>query len=155
MTSAGWPCAACPAAALRVVRRGGRHVAHVDRVQRRDIDAELHRRRAEQHRQPLELRAVLLAPLVAVFLGEAEAGLALQAVVLLDLGGVLARLEVEELVHGLAQQAGDVAVQARKKALSSACRWLWLSVPSSHNSAVPLSCQPVRPTSVSSLRTRP
>ena len=36
---------------LRVVGWGRRHVAHVDGIERRDIDAEFHGRRTEQHRQ--------------------------------------------------------------------------------------------------------
>ena len=47
----GLPAAAGAAAALRVVRRRGRDVAHVDDVELGDVDAELHRRRAEQDRQ--------------------------------------------------------------------------------------------------------
>ena len=46
----GLPAPARASAALGVVRRRGRHVAHVNRVQGRDVDAELHRRRAEEHR---------------------------------------------------------------------------------------------------------
>ena len=46
----GLAAAAGAAGALRVVRRRRRDVAQVDDVQRRDVDAELHRRRAEQHR---------------------------------------------------------------------------------------------------------
>ena len=43
--------AARAAATLSVVRRRRRHVAHVDGVERRDVDAELHRRGTEQDRQ--------------------------------------------------------------------------------------------------------
>jgi hypothetical protein len=32
---------------LRVICRSGRHVSHVDRIERGDVDAELHRRRAK------------------------------------------------------------------------------------------------------------
>ena len=52
-----------------------------------------------------------LAPFVAVLLGKAKARLAFQPVVLFDLGRVLASLEVEELVDGVVEQAGDVAVK--------------------------------------------
>lgn len=50
--------------------------------------------------------------LFAVFLGEAESGLAFEAVFLLHLGGVLARFKVEELMYGVGEQRCDVAVQA-------------------------------------------
>ena len=56
--------AAGATAALRVVGRRRRDVAQVDGVQRRDVDAELHRRRAEEHRQ----EAVGLAELAEVLL---------------------------------------------------------------------------------------
>ena len=66
-----------PSAALRIVGRGRRHVAHVDHVQLRNVDAQLHRRRTEQQRQ---LRA-------------AEPVLALFTIVARDLRRVLPRLE--------------------------------------------------------------
>jgi hypothetical protein len=93
-----------PAAALRVVGRRRRHVAQVDGVQRRDVDAEFHGRRAEHYRQPFERFAGLLEPFVAILAGEAEARLAFEAVVLLDLGRMLARLEVEQAVGGVGEQ---------------------------------------------------
>ena len=45
--------AAAPSAAtaLRVIRRRGRHIPHIDRVESRNIHAEFHGRRAEQNRQ--------------------------------------------------------------------------------------------------------
>ena len=50
-TNAGCPLRPARPAALRVVRRRWRDVAEVDDVERGDVDAELHRRRAEQQRQ--------------------------------------------------------------------------------------------------------
>src|SRR4051794_31376493 len=40
-----------PSGALRVVRRGWRDVAQVHDIERCDVDAVLHRRRAEEHRE--------------------------------------------------------------------------------------------------------
>ena len=51
--------AAGPAAALGVVGRRRRHVAQVDGVEVGDVDAQLHRRRAEQHRQLARAEPVL------------------------------------------------------------------------------------------------
>src|SRR3546814_9569250 len=97
----GLPRSAGAARALGVVRRRRRHVAHVDRVQRRDVDTELHRRRAEHRRQRDlglahlthvlarfgQLRAVLFLP--------AEAAFAPFAPRLVDLSGMLATFEPE------------------------------------------------------------
>ena len=72
----GLPGTAGSPGALRVVRRGGRHVPQADGAEGVDVDAEFHRRRAVQHRQrrlaelglPLlpvkrrHLRGVLLGP---------------------------------------------------------------------------------------------
>ena len=71
-----------------------------------------------------------VAPLFAVFVGEAEAGFALHAVGLFHLGGVFTGLEVEQAVGGFRQQLGGVAVQVAKErvfvgladALAIACR---------------------------------
>ena len=113
--------AARPSAPLGVVRRRRRHVAHVDRVQGRDVDAELHRRGAEEHRQepvglaglpePLPVRRQLLA----LALAEAEALLPELAVVGIDLGGVLARLEPEERVHRGAEHSRQVLVEVAEE----------------------------------------
>ena len=66
-----------PAAALGVVRRRRRHIAHVDGVQRGDVHAQLHRWRAVQEPQP----------------GIAELLLALLAHAGIHLGGVLPCLQ--------------------------------------------------------------
>jgi hypothetical protein len=73
----GLTAAARPAAALGVVRRGRRDVAHVDDVELGDVDAELHGRGTEQERQ----------------LGLAEAGLTAFALVGADLGRVLVGMQ--------------------------------------------------------------
>ena len=59
--------------------------------------------------------AVLFAPFVLVFVGEAEPGLALQPVFLLYLGGVLSGLEVKQPMGGLAQKFGDIAIKIAEK----------------------------------------
>ena len=82
------------AGALRIIRWRRRHVAQVDGVERRDIDAELHGRRAEQHRQEdvgltglaqfllflRELGAILLAPTEPPFAPFAPLGVDLRSV---------------------------------------------------------------------------
>ena len=109
------PGATGTAAALGVVGRRRRHVAHVDRVERGDVHAQLHGRGAEQHRQPVQFVPVFGPPLFPVLVGVAEPGFAFQPVILLHLGGVFARLEVEQAVRGLAQQGSDVAVQVAEE----------------------------------------
>jgi hypothetical protein len=76
-------------------------VAHVDRVQLGDVDTEFHGRPAEQHRQ----------------LSVAEPIFPLLALIAVDLGGVLARLEpVEESLVSV--QAGrDVPVQLAEEGI--------------------------------------
>src|SRR5690606_3590949 len=98
------------AAALRVVRGRRRDVAQVDGVQSGDVDAELHRRRAEEDRQEAvrltDLAEVLFvgAELLTLLVPESEALLTHRALLAVDLRGVLARLESEERVDGLAQR---------------------------------------------------
>ena len=117
----GLAAAARASAALGVVRRRGRHVAHVDRVQGRDVDAELHRRGAEEHRQePVGLAGLpesllVRRKLLALAFAEAEALLPDLAVVGIDLGGVLARLEPEERVHGGAEHPREVLVEVAEE----------------------------------------
>ena len=117
----GLTAAARAPAALGVVRRRGRHVAHVDRVQSRDVDAELHRRGAEEHRQEPVGLAGLPEPLLvrrklfALAITEAEALLPDLAVVGIDLGGVLARLEPEERVHGGAEHPREILVEVAEE----------------------------------------
>ena len=82
--------------ALRVVRRGGRDVAHADDVEAFDVDAELHRRRAVQHRQ----------------FGVAEPVLALLAFGRLDLRGVLAGLQTDQDLGGLGVEPAEERVDA-------------------------------------------
>ena len=117
----GLSAAARAPAALRVVRRRGRHVAHVDRVERRDVDAELHRRGAKEDRQePIGLSdlsesLLVLRELLALSISEAEALLADLPVVGIDLGGVLARLEPEERVGRGAEHPGEVLVEVAEE----------------------------------------
>ena len=117
----GLPAPARASAALGVVRRRGRHVAHVDGVQGRDVDAKLHRRGAEEHRQESIGLADLPEPplvrieLLALAFAEAEALLPDLAVVGIDLGGVLARLEPEERVHGGAEHPREVLVEVAEE----------------------------------------
>ncbi len=68
-------------AALRVVGRRRRNVAQVDDVQLGDVDAQLHRRRAEQDRQ----------------VAGAESLFAVEPVLVRDLGRVFAGLETQQL----------------------------------------------------------
>ncbi len=105
------------AAALRVIGGRGRNVAQINRVERADIDAQFHRRRAEQDRQPLKGFACLFQPLMPVLLREAEAGLTLHPIFLLDLRGVFARLEVVETVHRILQQRRDVSVEVAEEGI--------------------------------------
>ena len=79
---------------LGVVRRGRRHVAHVDDVELRDVDTELHRRRAVQHR---EFRSP-------------EPVLAVEAEVVGHLRGVLAGLDAEKILADRAVQVDEEAV---------------------------------------------
>ena len=115
------PAAARPSAPLGVVRRRRGHVAHVDRVQGRDVDAELHRRGAEEDRQePVGLAGLpelllFLRELLALALAEAEALLPDLAVLGIDLGGVLARLEPEERVHRGAEHPRKVLVEVAEE----------------------------------------
>ena len=108
-------------AALGVVGRRGRNVAHMDRIQGGDVDAELHRRGAEEHRQESIGLAGLPEPLLvrlelfALAFAEAEALLPDLAVVGIDLGGVLARLEPEERVHGGAEHPREVLVEVAEE----------------------------------------
>ena len=117
----GLPVAARTSAALGVVRGRGRHVAHVDRVQCRDVDAELHRRGAKKHRQePIGLSdlaesLLFLRELPALSLSEAETLLTDLPVVGIDLGGVLARLEAEQRVRRGAEHPGEVLVQVAEE----------------------------------------
>ena len=108
-------------AALGVVRGRGRHVAHVDGVQCRDVDAELHRRGAKEHRQePVGLpylaeSLLVLRELPALSLSEAETLLTDLPVVGIDLGGVLARLEAEQRVRRGAEHPGEILVQVTEE----------------------------------------
>ena len=90
----GLTAAARAAASLRVVRRRRRNVAHVDDVEICDIDAELHRGRAEEDGQP-RLAKALLARL---------------ALLRRHLGGVLARLEPLPV-------GGDAAVEVDEESV--------------------------------------
>ena len=82
------------AGALRVVRGGGRHVAHGDGVEAGDVDAELHRRRAVQQLQ----------------LAVAEFVLALAAQSGVDLGGVLAGDQAGQRLRDVPVQPDEVRV---------------------------------------------
>ena len=113
--------AARASAALGVVRRRGRHVAHVDRVQCRDVDAELHRRGAKEHRQePIGLAGLpesllVRRELLALARAEAEALLPDLTVVGIDLGGVLAGLEPEQRVHRCAEHPRKVFIEVAEE----------------------------------------
>ena len=102
-----------PAAALRVVGRRGGHVAQVDGIERRDVDAQLHGGRAEHHRQALKRCLVrrIFCPVLAIFLGEPEALLQQLAAAGIDLRGVLVGFELEEGVVLLAQRGRDRKVE--------------------------------------------
>ena len=109
-----------PAAALGVVGRSGRDVAQVHRVERRDVNTQLHRGRAKHHRQALQRRFVsgVVQPILAVFFGITEALLQQLAAVGIDLRGVLLCLEVEQgvalltqgLCHGLVKVTKELVV---------------------------------------------
>ena len=88
----GLPAAPGAAGALGVVGRRRRYVAQVDDVQRGDVDAQLHRRRAEQQRQPARRGSSPRAP---------------RGLLARYLGGVLARLDALPAV-------GDRAVEVEK-----------------------------------------
>ena len=87
----------------------------------RDVDAELHRRGAEEHRQEaiglagLPEQLLVRRELLALALAEAEALLPELAVVGIDLGGVLARLEPEERVHRGAEHSRQVLVEVAEE----------------------------------------
>src|SRR5262249_8869442 len=100
-----WHAAApSSAAALGVVGWRGWHVAQVDRVQRRNVDAEFHRRRAvEDGQEALGLAQFAQARGVGLEFGlllgaVAESQLADGAPFAFDLRGVLAGFESEEAV---------------------------------------------------------
>ena len=97
-----------PPAALGVVRGRRRHVAHVDRIQRRDVDAKLHGRRAEQYGQSAGFEAL------------PETKLALLAGIGLDLGGVFARLELVEKAIVAVEERGHVLVKIAEKHIGRA-----------------------------------
>ena len=113
------PRAASTATALRVVGRRGRHVAQVDRVEGRDVDAQLHCGRAEHHRQTFERGLVgrVLQPVLAILLGVAEALFEELAPARIHLGGVLLRLEVEQRVLLLGEGGGDREVELPEEAV--------------------------------------
>ena len=95
-----------PAAALGVVRRRRRHIAHVDGVQRGDVHAQLHRWRAVQEPQP----------------GIAELLLALLAHAGIHLGRVLPRFQGlhKGPALGLARvsnQRGEILIEAAEVAV--------------------------------------
>jgi len=110
-------------ASLRVVGGCGRNVAQVDGVEGGDVDAEFHRRGAEEDGE----EAVRLADLAQVLLvgGEvrllfgavAEALLADRTLLCFDLCGVGARFECEERVRWLAQGVGEVRVEVAEEGI--------------------------------------
>ena len=109
--------APCPAAALGVVGRGGRHIAQVHSVEGRNIDAQLHCGRAEHDGQALQWRLVhgIGQPVFAVFFGVAKALLQQLAAGGIDLRGVLLRLKVEQGVPLLAQDVGHSQIKTTEK----------------------------------------
>ena len=119
----GLSAATRPSSPLGVVRRRRRNVAHVDRVQRRDVDAELHRRGTKENRQePIGLAGIsepLLGrrcrKLAAFPLAEAEALFPDLAVVGMNLGGVLARFEPEERMHRGTEHLGEILVKVAEE----------------------------------------
>ncbi|MCY1292743.1 hypothetical protein D9M70_419820 [compost metagenome] len=109
------PCSTRTTASLRVVGWRGRHVAHVHRVQRGNVDAQFHGGRTKQDRQPLQCRACLRLPFSFVLVGEAEAGLPFEPVILLDLGSMFACFKVEQLMNRAIQQRGNVLIQGTEE----------------------------------------
>ena len=91
-----------PPRALSIIGWRGRHVAQIHRIECRDIDAELHGRRAEKNRQEylglpgLSQLLLLFRQFGAVLLAPAKAPFAPFTPVLLDLSRMLPALDSEE-----------------------------------------------------------
>jgi hypothetical protein len=115
------------AGALGVVGRRGRHVAQIDGIERRDVDAELHRRRAVEHRQKARALAEELCAVAqlavqgfAILVTVAKARLANLAHARFDLGGVLAALEAEDGGAARLQGLRQGAVELGEKGVGAA-----------------------------------
>src|SRR6516162_50501 len=109
-----------PAGALRIIGRGGRHVAQIDRVQRRDVDAELHGRRAEKSRQrntglaDLAHRVLCLGEPLLVLRTPTEPPFPPLAPLLIDLRGMLTALLAEQKPSATGQGVGKGSIKADK-----------------------------------------
>ena len=143
--------------ALRVVGRGRRHVAHVDGVERRDVDAEFHSRRAEQGRQEdvgladLAQLFLLLGELCAVLVAPAEPPFPPFPPVLIDLGGVLAAFDAEQGLAAARERVGERAVKLDEIGVRGAA--VGASVRATRRTALAASRQPSTSKLVGTCRT--
>ena len=105
---------------LRVISRGRRHVAHVDGIERRDIDAQFHGRRAEQNGQKdvgLAHEAQLFfgfGEIVSILVTPAESPFAPLASGRINLRRVLAAFEPEQSFASARKRVGERAVEFRE-----------------------------------------
>ena len=103
-------------AALRVVGWCGRHIAQIDGIERRNIDAQFHGRRTKQHRQETVVLADFgelggaISQCVLFRITEAETHFADFAAVGIDLRRMFARLIVKNM-ETVGQSARQVAIQ--------------------------------------------
>src|SRR5262249_34277972 len=106
--------------ALCVIRRCWWHVAHVDSVERRDVDAELHSRRAEQGRQKdvgLARNAQLLAvflELFSILFPPTKTPFSPLSSFRIDLRGVFTTFKTEHAFTTPRQRAREIAVECRE-----------------------------------------
>ena len=131
----GLPRAAGSAAALGIVCRRRRHVAHIDGVQGGDVDAELHRRRTEKNRQEVVRLARLthfspfLRQGLSILVSPTKAPLAPLAAFLVHLRGVLSPFEAEqpfspgrEQIRERLVKPGEISIRASTVRASCALR---------------------------------
>ena len=91
-----------PAGSLRIVGRSRRHVAQVNRVQCRNVDAELHRRRTEKRRQrnsglaDLAHHVLCLGQTILILQTPAESPFPPLPTLLIDLGSMLTAFLAEQ-----------------------------------------------------------
>src|SRR5918992_968399 len=122
----GLPATSRTSAPLRIVGGRRRHVAHVDDVHRRDVDAELHGRRAEERGQKTTVLAHFFQLIRLVLEGlpivwtEAEASLANLAKLALDLRCMLPTLEAKEGCAAFGKQACDLLIQPTEIRIAAA-----------------------------------
>ena len=106
--------------ALRVVGRRRRHVAQVDGIERRDVDAELHGRRAEQDRQEnvgspaWRSSSFSSASFVRSSSPQRKRHSRHSRRCLIDLRGVLAAFDPEQARRRPCQRVGERLVEARR-----------------------------------------